>query len=78
MEIRREKEITKMVLKKLGIEKGVNLTQPKLSAGFFITLILIVVMMTGAIEIGRYFYGKAKSGLSGVTETVEEAAGAIV
>jgi len=54
------------MLKKLGIQKGVDLTRPQLSIGFFMTLALVVVVMMGAIAVGKYIYTQ----LSGVTKKV--------
>ena len=43
-------------MKKLPIQKSVNLTRPTLSIRYFIALALVVVMLTAGIAFGKKIY----------------------
>ena len=50
-------------MKKLPIQKSVNLTRPTLSVKYFVGLALVVVMMTAALAFGK----KIHAYIAGVT-----------
>lgn len=63
-----------MVLKRLGMGKGIDVTKPKLSLAWVGTFVLIAIVLMGAMEVARYGYSKIRAvvpSASGAREDLE-------